>query len=70
MKPVEVFNRKILLKRQAVFIIHDEIQILRAKRDVARALEFLESRIPADDSAGLNRAIDCAIFVSEYLETI
>lgn len=70
MNQIETLNRHIFLKRQGFFLINGEIRLLRAKRDIARALEFLESRITADDDTELSRTIDCATVVSEYLETI
>ena len=69
MSPIEVLSRKIVLKRQAVFIILEEIQTLRAIRNILRTMDFLESRI-SDGDPELSRAIDCANAVAKYLETI
>ena len=68
MSPIEILNRKIVLKRQAVFIILEEVRTLQAIRNILRTLDFLEARI-SDGDPELSRVIDCANVVLDYLET-
>lgn len=65
MNDAQTVKRKILLKRQAVRVINDEIRELRFKNDLLRMKANLEGQIGKDFDRRLSQKIDCIIFLLE-----
>ncbi|HOI75202.1 MAG TPA: hypothetical protein PLO63_13740 [Syntrophales bacterium] len=63
--PLQTTRRKIILKRQAVKLINDEIRALRFRQSLLQMKAILEGQMTAEPDTILSRKLDCLVYLLE-----